>query len=154
MPPAVSHDRTHTGGGQLLGLERVLDFDQSDGSGEDDYNYETGTSQLFDLPNTSAPTQPPYSAVLDAFNTPPYSEKAFNQTELGYDEVLSIPLQMPDTSYNAQETYHSPQDASFPTNTGTVWRSDQVNGTDLSNLMGGLGIANDGVGAYRTPTES
>ena len=149
MPPAVSNERTHTGNGQLLGLERVLDFDQSDGSGEDEYNYEPGTSQLFELQNSSAHTQPPYSAGLGAFNTPPFSEKAYSQHELGYDEVQAIPLQMSDSSYNAQDIYHPPQSASLPTSNSTVWNNEQVNATDLSNLMGGLGIANDGVGASR-----
>ena len=150
MPPAVSHDRTHTGGSQLLGLERVLDFDQSDGSGEDDYNYEAGTSQLFELQNASAQTQGPYSAGLGAFNTPPFSEKAYSQHELGYDEVQPMPLPMSD-SFNAQEMYHPPQSASVPTNNGGLWNNEHINATDLSNLMGGLGIANDGVGTYSFP---
>lgn len=145
MPPAVSHDRTHTGSGQLLGLERVLDFDQSDGSGEDDYSYEGGASQLFELQDASAPTQGPYSAGLGAFHTPPFSEKAYSQHELGYDDVQPIPLHISDSSYDAQEIYH-PQNTSLTTNNSTLWNNEHINATDLSNLMGGLGIANDGVG--------
>ena len=149
-PPTVSHDRIHTGGGQLLGLERVLDFDQSDGSGEDDYIYEAGTTQLFDLPHNSPQTQEPYSAGLGAFHTPPFSEKDYSQHELGYDGVESIPLPMADSSYNAQEIYHPPQSAPLPTNNGRLWSNEHINATDLSNLMGGLGIANDGVGTCKS----
>ena len=150
MPPAVSHDRA-AGGGQLLGLERVLDFDQSDGSGEDDYSYESGTSQLFELQNASIHTQGPYSAGLGAFNTPPFSEKAYSQHELAYDEVQPMPLQISDSSYNAREVYHPPQSTSLPTNDSMLWNNEHINATDLSNLMGGLGIANDGVGTCILP---
>ena len=148
MPPTVSHERTHTGAGQLLGLERVLDFDHSDGSGDDDYNYESGTSPLFDLQNPSAQTQGPYSAGLGAFHTPPFSEKDYSQRELGYDEVQP-PLQMPVSSYNAREIYHPPQSAPLSTSNNTLWNNDHINATDLNNLMGGLGIANDGVGTCK-----
>ncbi|CAD6582406.1 MAG: hypothetical protein ASARMPRED_000954 [Alectoria sarmentosa] len=136
------------GSGQLLGLERVLDFDQSDGSGEDEYNYEVGTSQLFELQNASVHTQGPYSAGLGAFTTPPFSEKAYSQHELGYDEVQPMPLHVSDSLYNAQDVYHPPQSASLATNDVRVWNNEHINATDLSNLMGGLGIANDGVADY------
>lgn len=140
----------------------MLDFDQSDGSGEDDYNYETGTSQLFELPNASLHTQGPYSAGLGAFSTPPFSEKAYSQHELGYDEVQPMPLPVSDALYNAQDLYHPPNSASLPTNNGVIWNNEPINatdlsnsmgglGTDLSNLMGGLGIANDGVGTCDNP---
>lgn len=150
LPPTVNHDRTHTGGGQLLGLERVLDFDHSDGSGEDDYNFEASTSQLFEVQDTSAQTQGSYSAGLGAFHTPPFSEKAYSQHELGYDEGQPIPLQM-DSSYNAQEIYNPSQSASLPTSHNTLWNNEHINATNLSNLMGGLGIANDGVGKCTLP---
>lgn len=153
MPPIVSHDRTHAGSGQLLGLERVLHFDNSDGSGDDDYNYEASASQLFDLQDASVHTQGPYSAGLGAFSTPPFSEKAYSQHELGYDEVQPMPLQLSDSSYNAQNIYHPPQSASLSTNNGRTWNNDHINSTDLSNLMGGLGIANDGVGTCKAPLE-
>lgn len=149
MPPTISHDRTHASGGQLLGLERVLDFDQSDGSGEDDYNYEVNTSQLFELQNASTHTEGPYSAGLGAFSTPPFSEKAYSQHELAYDEIQPMPLQVPDSSYSAQDTYHPPQNAALPTDNNRIWNSEHINSTDLSNLMGGLGIANDGVGTCK-----
>lgn len=151
MPPTINHDRTHASGGQLLGLERVLDFDQSDGSGEDDYTYEAETSQLFELQNASAHMPEPYSAGLGAFNTPPFSEKAYSQHEIGYDEIQSMPLQVSDSSYNAQDIYQPPQSASLPPTNVGVWTNEQLNAADLSNLMGGLGIANDGVGTCEVP---
>ena len=127
----------------------MLDFDQSDGSGEDDYNYEAGTSLLFHLQDIPAQTQGSYSAGLGAFHTPPFSEKDYSQQELGYDEVHSMPLQMSNSSYSAQEIYHPPQSTSLPTNNSRLWNPEQIKPTDLSNLMGGLGIANDGVGTYK-----
>lgn len=151
MPPTINHERTHAGSGQLLGLERVLDFDQSDGSGEDDYNYEADTSQLFELQNPSANTQEPYSAGLGAFSTPPFSEKAYSQHELGYDEIQPMPLQVSDSSYNAQDIYHPPQSASLPPSNGRIWSNEHINSADLSTLMGGLGIARDGVGTCKGP---
>lgn len=129
----------------------MLDFDQSDGSGEDEYNYEVGTSQLFELQNASVHTQGPYSAGLGAFTTPPFSEKAYSQHELGYDEVQPMPLHVSDSLYNAQDVYHPPQSASLATNDVRVWNNEHINATDLSNLMGGLGIANDGVGTCENP---
>lgn len=151
MPPSINHDRTHASGGQLLGLERVLDFDQSDGSGDDEYTYEEDTSQLFELQNASAPTQEPYSAGLGAFSTPPFSEKDYSQHELGYEKVQPMPLQVSSSSYTAQDIYHPPQNAPLPPTNGGVWTNEQINTTDLSNLMGGLGIANDGVGTCNVP---
>ena len=150
MPPTINHDRTHAGGGQLLGLERVLDFDQSDGSAEDDYNYEADTSQLFELHNTSAHTQEPYTACLGAFSTPPFSEKAYSQHELGYDEIQPMPLHASDSSYNSQEVYHLPQSASLPPINGSIWTNEHIHSADLSTLMGGLGIAKDGVGTCKS----
>ena len=151
VPPAISQDRSHASGGQLLGLERVLDFDHSDGSGEDEYNFETDTSQLFELQDTSAHTQGPYSAGLGAFSTPPFSEKAYSQHELGYDEGQNMPSQASNSLYNGQNVYHLPHSASLPTNNSEVWNNEHINTTDLSKLMGGLGIANDGVGKCPMP---
>ena len=153
-PPTVTNDRTHAASGQLQGLERVLDFDQSDGSGEDDFGYEASTSQLFELQDASAHTQGPYSAGLGAFNTPPFSEKAYSQHELGYDEVQPMPLPLRHSSYNnTQDVYPPPQSTSLPINNGRNWNSENINATDLSNLMGGLGIANDGVGTCETKAQ-
>lgn len=129
----------------------MLDFDQSDGSGEDDYNYEAGTSQLFELQDASAQAQGPYSAGLGPFSTPPFSEKAYSQHELGYDEVQPIPFQISDSSYTAQDVYHPPHSTSLPTNNDMIWNNEHINATDLSSLMGGLGIANDGVGTCKNP---
>lgn len=129
----------------------MLSFDHSDGSGDDDYIYEPDTSQLFELQNASTHTQVPYSAGLGAFSTPPFSEKAYSQHELGYDEVQPMPLRLPDSSFNAQDIYHPPHSAPLPTSDSTVWKTEHISDTDLSNIMGALGIANDGVGKCRTP---
>ena len=154
-PPTVSNDRIHAAGGQLQGLERVLDFDQSDGSGEDDFSYEASSSQLFELQDASAHTQGPYSAGLGAFSTPPFSEKAYSQHELGYDEAQPMSLPLSHSSYNnTQDVYPPPQSASLPINNGRNWNSEHINATDLSNLMGGLGIANDGVGTCETNVQN
>ena len=129
----------------------MLDFDQSDGSGEDDFGYEASTSQLFELQDASAHTQGPYRAGLGAFNTPPFSEKDYSQHELGFDDVQPMPLPLGHSSYtNTQDVYPPPQSTSLPINNGRNWNSENINATDLSNLMGGLGIANDGVGTCKT----
>ena len=131
----------------------MLDFDHSDGSGEDDYNYEAGTSQLFELQDATH-TQGSYGTVLGAFSTPPFSEKAYSQHELGFDEVQTMPLQASDSSYNSHDVYHPPHSASLPTNDGGIWSNELINATDLSNLMSGLGIANDGVGTCKSQLRS
>ena len=135
----------------MAGLERVLDFDVSDGSGDDEYNF-TGGPELFGVQPTQEQihaSQGPYSAGLPPFNTPPYSDKAFSQHEFSYDDVSSIPLPLIDPPYRDNNSnFHSSNSAPLYSPNSTVWQSDPYSTAELSDVLGDLKINESGVGTY------
>lgn len=145
-PPTLNYDRAHGGSGHISGLERVLDFDNSDGSGDDEY-FNQGGSQLFELQNTSGhmhASQGPYSAAIGSFNTPPYSNESFSQHEYGYDDVPTMALHVPSPSYRDQNLYNPPHSAPLQPSNNKNWGCD----TELSIVMGELKIDASGIGTF------
>ena len=147
-PPTLNYDRVNGAGGHLAGLERVLDFDNSEGSGDDEYGSFAGGPQVFEL---QAPqdhiqvSQGPYSAALPPFHTPPYSDKAFSQHEL-YDDVASIPLNISDSLGQDPSSFGPSPNTSLQSSNGAIWQSDSYATSELSDILGDLKINETGVG--------
>ena len=150
IPPTLNYDRSNGGGGHNLGLERVLDFDNSEGSGDDDYPF-PGGPQVFEL---QAPQdhmhvpQGPYSAGFPPFHTPPHSDKAFSQHEYPYDDVATMGLPLPDPQYPVRPSYDPSHGISFHPSNSSGWQSDLYSPSELSDVLGDLKINETGVGKY------
>ena len=148
IPPTVNYDRTHTGTGNLSGLERVLDFDNSSGSGEDEYNQHMHAPQVFELGNPQTQMhvpQTPYNDALGVFHTPPYSDRALSQHEFStYEEVPPMPAPFPDP----HTTYQTSTAPSMPSTSGIpIWQHDEQQPVvELSDVLGELKINENGIG--------
>jgi len=149
IPPTLNYGRVHDDGGHASGLERVLDVDNSDGSGDDEYNDFASGSQAFELQNPQEHmhmSQVPYSAGLQQFSTPPYSDKAFSQHEFGYDDMSSILQHVPNPSHGDHTSFEPPQGAPLHPANCAIWNSDQYTPAELSDVLGELKIHENGVG--------
>lgn len=146
VPPTLNYDRTHAAGGNISGLERVLDFDNSSGSGDDDYSHPASATQVFQMQQPQEPIQGTYSAVLGPFNTPPYTEKAFTPHEYAFDDMSTMQLHVPTPSYRDHHTYNPPQSA--PIVPPNDWHKEQYSTAELSDVLGELNINENGVGTY------
>ena len=124
----------------------MLDFDNSDGSGDDDYSHPVGGPQVFELQNSNEQMQGAYGAVLGPFNTPPYSDKDFNHHEYAYDDVSSMPLNVSAPSYHDHNSYNPPQSNSLSLPNDTKWFTEQYSTAELSNVLGELKIDENGIG--------
>ena len=143
IPPTINYDRTHATGTHIPGLERVLDFDNSSHSGDEEFSHQMHIPQTFELedPHGSLHThQGPYN---DVFHTPPYSEGSSSNHEFSYDDIPPIVQ----GSYNE----HSPFDPSSVSTlnvsgNGSLWANEQYSAADLSSVLGELKINEDGIG--------
>ena len=145
VPPTLNYDRTHAADGNISGLERVLDFDNSSGSGDEDYSHPAGAAQVFELQQPQEPIQGTYNAVLGPpFNTPPYTEKSFSQHEYAFDDISTMPLHVPTPSYRDHHTYNPPQSA--PIAPPNDWPKEQYSTAELNDFLGELNINENGVG--------
>ena len=155
VPPTLSYDRAHTGGGHITGLERVLDFDNSSSNDDDDYGQ--NATQVFEIQNPQEHmhvSQGPYSAGLVPFNTPPYSDKAFSQHEYPYDDVSTMSLHVPEPTYRDQTSFNPPHSAPLPTSNGNTWNREHYTATELSDVLGELKISENGVGTFKMAVSS
>lgn len=147
-PPTLNYDRVN-GSGHISGLERVLDFDHSEGSGDEDYHNFAGEPHVFELQTPQDHihvSQGPYNPALPPFHTPPYSDKAFSQHEYAYDDVATIPLPIADPPYHNNSTLHAPLGGIPQPYNGQVWPSDSYSTSELSDVLGDLKINETGVG--------
>ena len=147
VPPTLS-DRAHGVGSHLSGLERVLDFDHSDGSGDDDYSSLPGGSQIFDMqtpPDHVQMSQGPFSAGIAQYHTPPYSDKAYGQQDFTFDDISALNLPGAGTSYRDQKAFDFAQSTPLHA-THNTWSSDSYSTTELSDVLGELKIDENGVG--------
>ena len=153
VPPTVNYDRTHTGSTNTSGLERVLDFDNSSGSGDEDHSRHTSAPQIFELDSQYGQLlshQVSYGDGLGVFHTPPFSERALSNHDFSpYDDVPAIPLRVSEGPYQEQ--------TSFTTSTGPtlassgsspIWSGETFSAAGLSSILGELKIDESGVGKY------
>ena len=149
VPPTVNYDRTHSNGGHLSGLERVLDFDNSSGSGEDDYHAQTSVPQYYDSmadPHGMQRRQGSFNDSIGAFHTPPYSESAPSLNDFSYQDMPGVHLR-PEQSFHEPPSYTQSNGTLMPDgSTGSVWNNEQPSATELSDVLGELKINENGEG--------
>ena len=156
VPPTVNYDRTHSNGVHLSGLERVLDFDHSSGSGEDDYHAQTSLPQYFDslaTPQGTHPRQGSFNENLGAFHTPPYSDSAPSLNDYPYQDMPGVHLR-PEQSFHEPTNYAQSNGTVIPdrSNAG-CWNNEQLSATELSDVLGELKIHESGEGTSTRVTE-
>ena len=152
VPPTVNYDRAQASSGSISGLERVLDFDNSSGSGDDEYSQPASAPQMFELQHSQGPMQGTYSAALGPFNTPPYTEKAFSQHEYAFDDMATMPLHVPAPSYSDHNIYNAPHNATITSSNEGNWHKEQY-AAELSDVLGELNINENGVGTFEEPMD-
>ena len=151
VPPTVNYDRAHSTGGQLSGLERVLDFDTSGGSGEEDYPPQTSVPQYYNgIQNVHDmhPHQGSFNDNVGAFHTPPYSERAPSLNDSYYDDLPGMQLR-PEESFQEPPSYSQLKGVAIPPGpNGTVWANDSFSAAELSDVLGELKINENGEGSF------
>ena len=130
----------------MSGLERVLDFDNSSGSGEDEYGQHINAPQVFELGNPQGQmhvSQTPYNDALGVFHSPPYSDRALSQHEFStYEEVPTMPASF--AEHAAFQTSTAPSIP--PTSSVAIWSDEQQPVAELSDVLGELKIHENGIG--------
>ena len=151
VPPTVNYDRAHPGSVHLSGLEKVLDFDHSSGSGDEDYPQHTSAPQVFELDNSqeSLPHQGSYNGRLGVFHTPPYSERSLSQHDFSYDDLPTIPPRMLDGSFQDQISFAPSNGSTLDSSvTSPTWGGEHCSVAGLSSILGKLKIDENGVGMF------
>lgn len=153
VPPTVNYDRTHNGSSNISGLERVLDFDNSSGSGDEDYPHHTSAPHVFELDSQHGHIQShqgSYGDGLGVFHTPPYSERALSHPDFpAYDDVPTIPLRMVASSYPEQNSFNTSTGPTLASSgSSPIWSGDTFSAAGLSSILGELKIDESGVGRY------
>lgn len=146
VPPTVNYDRTHAVGTHTSGLERVLDFDSSSHSGDEDYSQHRGVPQVFNLDNANPSIysqQESYPEGLSTYNnTPPYSERSLSNHDYPYVTVSSIPQ----VTYRDQPSFITSDEPTINSSNGHLWVNEQYSAAELSSVLGELKINEDGIG--------
>ena len=149
VPPTVNYDRAPLHGSHPLGIEKVLDFDSSSGSGDDDFGSH-GNRLMFDFGDSADHfnrSQVSNDGCMsgDAFHTPPYSERTPSLNEFAFDD-FSIPMHRSDPSYQ-EAPFTLQHSRSFPTtNASMIWNGEHLSAAKLSNVLGQLKIDENGEG--------
>ena len=128
-------------------MQGVLDFDNSSGSGDDDYIPQQGAPMGWDMQNPSHHIQiPPHSYDPNAgsFGTPPYSAP-MSQQEFAFSDVATMPLSASHTSFEDPNVFNVSSNPPLARSDST-WSGDQYTETDLSDILGDLKINENGVG--------
>ena len=153
VPPTVNYNRTHSTGSHVSGLERVLDFDNSGSSGDEEYSQPPmvqNVSYMTSTPELMGPTHishESYTSSLGSSYPPSYTDGSENQPHLYHESVTSVPtLPVSEASYHSQTSFHPP--SVHPTvqipESGDDW--PQASREDLSEYLGDLKISETGVG--------
>lgn len=152
VPPTVNYDRTHTGTSNISGLERVLDFDNSSGSGDEDYSHHTSAPQVFELDSQHGNLQShqgSYGDGLGVFHTPPYSERALSNHDFSpYDDVPAIPLRVSEAYQEANSFSISTGSTLASSGRSPIWTGETFSAAGLSSILGELKIDESGIGTY------
>ena len=149
-PPVVNLDRAVAGGSHITGLERVLNFDEDSGSGDDDeYGYSDGVD-FYDYgpPEAMGLPQQQYNAGMASFGSPPYTDSNAGQNDFTYNNNMApVPLNLHGSSYQEQTSF-APMSASLAPSEHSNWSNEQYGQPpgDLSDALGELKIHDSGVG--------
>ena len=128
-------------------MQGVLDFDNSSGSGDDDYIPQPGAPVIWDIqtpPDHVQISSQTFDPNMGPFGTPPYSAP-INQQEFTFSDVTSLPLSASHTSLNDLHLLNIPSNPSLARSESS-WSSDQYGTNDLSEILGELKINESGVG--------
>ena len=154
VPPRVNYDRTNISGAHTPGLERVLVFDDSSGSGEDDYGQQTSmfsSQELASVPEQMHPPQVTFDEGLGTYHTPPYDQRSSSFHDFSYGNVNTIPMGAPEQSYQPQNAFEtSNQQHLRSVSSSEVWSHEQYSAMNLTDALGELKIDEDGIGMYRS----
>lgn len=154
-PPVVNLDRAAVGGGHISGLERVLNFDDDSGSGDDDdYTYAIQDGHTFQMQIPPSHMQQQYSAGLQGtFGTPPYTDSNSSHGDFGFNDVAPVPLDLSHSSYQDPTAFHPPLSGSLPPSEHSTWNGSNEPysqpPTYLSDALGELKINDNGVGEFQ-----
>ncbi len=149
VPPTVNYDRTHSAAGHGSGLERVLDFDNSSHSGDEEYHPQASASApaAFEPNGPGGPIQPQsgYGDGLNVFPNPPYSERTLSHPDFSYG-VMPVFL----GSFPGAQPFGTPSGVLLGLGDGIpAWGTEPYSAVDLSSVLGELKIEEDGVGMCR-----
>ena len=151
VPPTMNYDRTHSNGGQLSGLEGVLDFDRVNGGGEDDYQAETSLPPYYDGitdPQSMHQSQESFNDSMGPFHTPPYSDSAPSLNDFSYQDIPGVHLRN-EHSFHEPGSYRQPNGTVMPNGaTGNVCYNGEMSATELSDVLGELKINENGQGTF------
>ncbi len=145
VPPTVNYTRSHSSTGSASGLERVLDFDSSDASGDEGYishgsahtTYRLGTG-----PNMSNPAG--YTGPGSVVYSSSYDDKS-PVHHMAYASITSAPMTTsPDSTYH-HGLSHS---VHMTNNPRTPWIRDGSPPANLHAALGELRIDETGVGGW------
>lgn len=139
VPPTANYNPAHEGGSQTPGLEGVLDFAESDLSGDEGYNTQSMMSQPFGMMSTP-----------DSFGNDIYS---YGQQTYSQAPMMSLPLSVQDGADYATQAAFSPHqqllssDAILPSlETNDSWPNEDMSPRDISDALGTLNIDDNGLG--------
>ena len=153
-PPVLNIDRAAAGGGHISGLERVLNFDDNNGSDDED-EYAYASNGMYQMPshtdNMGMPQQP-FSATFGTFDTPPYTDSNASRHDYSYNDVAPVPIDLSHSSYQDPASFAAPLSASLPPSehSNSNWGSEHYSQptADLSDALGELKIPDSGVGKF------
>ena len=136
-------------------MQGVLDFDQSSGSGDEDYMIPHPSDGFaWDMqtpPNVQIPPAS-YNPGIGAFGTPPYSAPV-HQQEFALND-LSLPMDDTHPSFDDPSPYSDRSKPSIPRSNSSTWSQDRYATGDLSDMLGDLKISLNGVGEYSCTWEN
>ena len=156
-PPVVNLDRAAAGGSHISGLERVLNFDDDSGSGdEEDYTYANQDGQTFQMQIPTNQMQQQFSAGLQGtFGTPPYTDSSSSHGDFGFNDVAPVPLDLSHASYQDPTAFNPPLSGSLAPSEQSGWNGSNEQYSqpppDLSDALGELKIHDNGIGRSSQP---
>ena len=149
IPPAVSYERAGANNSSRLGMQGVLDFDNSSGSGgEDDYTPQPSAPMSFDMqpsPHHMQVPQQPYNVSMGSYNTPPYAAPV-NQPDFSFNDVSSGTLSASHSSFQDPNPFDLQPNNGPLSRSNSAWSGEQYSAAELSDILGELKINENGVG--------
>lgn len=127
-------------------MQGVLDFDNSSGSGDDDYIPQHATAMGWDMQDASQQMQArpqPYSNI-GTYGTPPHSAP-MQQQDFNFSCINAMPVSASHSFSDSSTLFGLQQDQALPPSNNN-WLGDQYPGSDLSDILGELKIGENGVG--------
>ena len=136
------------------GLERVLIFDDSSVSGDEDYGQQTNlfsSQEMGSIPEQAHPPQVAYDDGLGTYHTPPYTQRSSSFHDFSYCNVSNIPMTAPEQAYQPQPAFQTPNSQHLRSINGDdLWSQEQYSGLNLTDALGELKITETGIGTYRS----